>query len=120
QVFDTYLSKLTFHGDIDLLISTDGKILISGKLFFAADLVSVSAKLYADLSNITSGKAVVLFLSDVPDQIRLLSMDGKLELGFKDLSGQDVNPTVVMSAPTGPTDTTGRLSFPNDGETIDA
>ena len=54
-------------------ISTDGKILIIGKLNFAHDLISISGRLYADLSKISSGNATVLFLADIPDQVRLLT-----------------------------------------------
>ena len=67
--------------------STDGKILIVGKLNFAADNLSVSGRLYADLSKIASGEATVLFLADVPDQVRVLTLYGRLKMGFRNAVG---------------------------------
>ena len=50
KLFTIYASKETFNGEIILRFSTDGKILIVGKLNFAADNLSISGRLYADLS----------------------------------------------------------------------
>ena len=44
------------------------KLLIIGKLNFAGDSISISGRLYADLSKIASGQATILFLADIPDQ----------------------------------------------------
>ena len=49
----------------------------------AANKISISGKLYADLSQVTSGNVTVLFLADVPDQVRLLTVYGKLKMGFR-------------------------------------
>ena len=55
KIFSIYTSELTFNGQVIVKISTDGKFLIGGKLNFAADQISLSAKLYADLSKIATG-----------------------------------------------------------------
>ncbi|HAM71756.1 MAG TPA: hypothetical protein DCM86_08950, partial [Verrucomicrobiales bacterium] len=120
-LFDVYTSRAVFNGKVDLFISTDGKILIVGKLNFANDSISTSARLYADLSNIASGSAVVLFLADLPDQVRLLTLDGRLKMGFKDDTGADVSVPVVVSQPLSTdTSTSGGLTFPGNGEVVDA
>ena len=79
-----------FNGQVIVKISTDGKFLIVGKLNFAADNISISGRLYADLSKIASGEATVLFLADVPDQVRLLTIYGKLKMGFRNATGEEV------------------------------
>src|SRR6185369_503515 len=71
KIYTIYTSQQVFNGQVTVKISTDGKILIIGKMNFAADQISISGKLYADLSKISSGNATVLFLADVPDQVRL-------------------------------------------------
>ncbi|NMM35306.1 MAG: hypothetical protein HHJ13_15200, partial [Phycicoccus sp.] len=96
-------------------ISTDGKILVIGKLNFASDNISISGRLYADLSKVSSGTVVILFLADIPDQVRLLTIYGKIKMGFKNSSGQEVTfdvadlpdpaatataPAVTLGAPT--------------------
>ena len=90
KIYLVATSQEAFNGQVDVIISTDGKFLITGKLNFAANLLSVSGKLYADLSHVADGNVTVLFLADVPDQVRLLTIDGKLKLGFRDASGQEV------------------------------
>src|SRR5262249_11472521 len=94
KLFSTYTSKETFNGEVIIRFSTDGKFLIVGKLNFAADNLSISGKLYADLSTIASGAASVLFLAAIPDQIGLLTSDGKFKMGFRDASGGEVTLTV--------------------------
>ncbi len=121
KIFLAATSQEAFNGQVDVIISTDGKFLITGKLNFAANLLSVSGKLYADLSHIADGNVTVLFLADVPDQVRLLTIDGKLKLGFRDATGAEV---AILVAPDMPANTntaaTGALSFPGNGQTVDA
>ena len=95
--------------------STDGKFLIIGLLNFVNNNLSISGKLYADLSHITSGAATVLFLADVPDQVRILTVDGKLQMGFRDASGRPVAFTVPQEPATNPI---GGLAGPGEGNTI--
>ncbi|NOS68309.1 MAG: calcium-binding protein, partial [Verrucomicrobia bacterium] len=97
KLFTIYASKEAFNGQVIIKISTDGKILIGGKLNFAADNISLSAKLYANLTKIASGNATVLFLADVPDQIRLLTIYGKLKMGFRNAEGNEVTFDTVGS-----------------------
>ena len=82
-------------------ISTDGKFLIIGKLNFADDNISISGRLYADLSQVATGNVTVLFLADIPDQVRLLTLYGKLKMGFRNSSGEEV----AFTSPTEPTAT---------------
>ena len=56
KVYTIYTSQAVFNGEVIVKISTDGKFLIVGKLNFAADNLSISGRLYADLSKIASGR----------------------------------------------------------------
>ena len=116
-VYSIYTSQELFNGQVTIAISTDGKFLVIGKLNFAANNLSVSGRLYADLSNISQGAATVLFLADVPDQVRILTLYGKLQMGFKNIQGQEVAFTVPDLPPNIPTAT---LGGPADGATIAA
>ncbi|HVP75835.1 MAG TPA: hypothetical protein VMS63_07420, partial [Gaiellaceae bacterium] len=116
-VYSIYTSQELFNGQVTIAISTDGKFLVIGKLNFAANNLSVSGRLYADLSNISQGAATVLFLADVPDQVRVLTLYGKLQMGFKNIQGQEVTFTVPDLPPNIPTAT---LGGPADGATIAA
>ena len=98
EIYSIYTSQALFNGVVTVMISTDGKFLISGKLNFANNNVSISGKLYADLSQVTSGKVTVLFLADVPDQVQLLTIYGKLQMGFENSSGQPVSFNVAAPA----------------------
>ncbi|HEX6657898.1 MAG TPA: hypothetical protein VF065_07440, partial [Ilumatobacter sp.] len=62
KLFSIYTSEQVFNGQVIIKFSTDGKILVVGKLNFAADNISVSGRLYADLSRVSSGDVTVLFL----------------------------------------------------------
>ena len=115
KVYDIYTSQELFNGQVIVKISTDGKFLVVGKLNFADDNISISGRLYADLSRIASGNATVLFLADIPDQVRLLTVYGKLKMGFRDATGQEVEFTVPEEMPTTPT---GSLGGPGNGSTV--
>ncbi|MEY3226396.1 MAG: hypothetical protein RLZZ536_1015, partial [Planctomycetota bacterium] len=81
--------------------------MLGGKLKFFKGLLTASGKLYVDLSNVANGSAKVLLLADLPDQVQMLTLKGKLEIDYLDASG---NPTVVDpkagSASTTPTGST--------------
>ncbi|MEN0071029.1 MAG: hypothetical protein AAGC63_08475, partial [Propionicimonas sp.] len=108
RIYSIYTSEQVFNGQVVVKISTDGKLLIIGKLNFAANNVSLSGRLYVDLSKVAQGDATVLFLADIPDQVRLLTLYGKLKMGFRDSSGREVtfdvldapDPTATGTAPT--------------------
>jgi hypothetical protein len=94
-------------------MSTDGKILIIGKLNFAADNLSITGRLYADLSKIASGEATVLFLADIPEQVQLLSIEGRFKMGFRNPNtGEEAFFTVVDPKTGKPY---ARLAGPADG-----
>jgi hypothetical protein len=95
KIFTIYTSKEVFNGQVTIKFSTDGKFVIIGKLNFASDNISISGRLYADLSRVATGDVVVLFLADVPDQVRLLTVYGKLKMGFRNASGEEVTFDVV-------------------------
>jgi hypothetical protein len=99
KVYSMYTSQEIFNGQVDIILSTDGKFLITGRLNFAADLISISGKLFADLSRVLEGQVVMLFLADVPDQVRLLSIDGKLKMGFRNDTGEEVKIPVADQDP---------------------
>ncbi|HTD67964.1 MAG TPA: hypothetical protein VK846_15675, partial [Candidatus Limnocylindria bacterium] len=117
KLFSIYTSKEVFNGEVIIRFSTDGKFLVIGKLNFAADNLSISGKLYADLSKIAAGEATVLFLADIPDQVQLLTIDGRLKMGFRNPSGEEVVFQVVDPQTGQPY---ARLAGPNDGGVIGA
>src|SRR6267142_3158438 len=120
KVYDIYTSEALFNGQVDLIISTDGKFLIAGKLNFLDGALSVSAKLYGDFSNVSSGSVVVLFLADIPDQVRFLTIDGRIKMGFRNASGDEVEIPVANVNPGAlNVPTTGNLASPGQGEGAD-
>ncbi|MDX5398537.1 MAG: hypothetical protein LPK92_02260, partial [Actinomycetes bacterium] len=122
KIYSIYTSQAVFNGQVIVKISTDGKILIVGKLNFAADNISISGRLYADLSKVASGNVTILFLADFPDQVRLLTLYGKLKMGFKNSSGQEVTFDVVEGLDpiaTGTAPTIGLGAPAPDGGTVD-
>ncbi len=121
KIFTIYASKETFNGEVQIKISTDGKFLIVGKLNFAADNISLSAKLYADLSNVAQGSITILFLADIPDQIRLLTVHGKFKMGFQNAAGEDVEFDVFDGTQAAPVDQAPMFSLIDPAEgSIDA
>ncbi|HEX5858381.1 MAG TPA: hypothetical protein VFY91_09765, partial [Microbacterium sp.] len=122
KIYSIYTSQSVFNGQVIVKISTDGKILIVGTLNFAADNISISGRLYADLSKVASGTVVILFLADFPDQVRLLTVYGKLKMGFRDSSGNEVAFDVAEGLDpiaTGTAPTVGLGSPTSNGGTID-
>jgi len=120
KIYTAYASQQVFNGQVDVILSTDGKFMISGKLNFAADNITISGKLYADLSNVFNGDVTVLFLADIPEQVDLLSIDGKLKMGFRDEAGDEVEiPVVISDSVIINSNATGDLAFPGEGEVID-
>ncbi|HWG93174.1 MAG TPA: VCBS repeat-containing protein, partial [Mycobacteriales bacterium] len=128
RIYSIYTSQAVFNGLVTIKISTDGKFLISGTLNFADNNLSLSGRLYADLSRVSTGDVTVLFLADIPDQVRLLTLYGKLKMGFKNASGQEVAfdvpasdlpppaaaPTVELAAPTSGGGSVDLGSLPTD------
>ena len=98
DIYSIYTSQALFNGQVTVEISTDGKFLIDGQLNFANNNVSISGKLYVDLSQVTSGSVTVLFLANVPTQVKLLTLYGKLQMGFENASGQPVTFAVAATA----------------------
>ena len=88
-------------------ISTDGKFLIVGKLNFADDNISHERQgSTPTCPGSRAGDVVVLFLADIPDQVRLLTIHGKLKMGFRNPSGEDVEFDVLDETTSGtPTST---------------
>ena len=56
EIYSIYTSQALFNGQVTVMISTDGKFMIEGKLNFANNNISISGKLYADLSQVSSGR----------------------------------------------------------------
>lgn len=115
KIFTLYTSMQVFNGQVMVKISTDGKFLVTGKLNFADDNISISAKLYANLSKIAAGEATVLFLADIPDQVQLLTIYGKLQMGFRDVHGDPIPVEVIDASPATPI---GDLAGPRNGDVI--
>ena len=85
QIYSIYTSQEVFNGQVTIKISTDGKFLIIGKLNFAADnLLSVSGKLYADLSQVAAAASPCSSSPTSPTRSGCSRIDGKLKMGFRD------------------------------------
>src|SRR4051794_1362516 len=122
RIYSLFTSQAVFNGQVIIKISTDGKFMITGKLNFADNNVSISGRLYADLSRVSEGNVTVLFLADIPDQVRLLTIYGKIKMGFRDSSGQDVtfdvvDPAADSGASASPT--VGLVAPTTDGSAVD-
>jgi len=115
KVFSIYTSQAVFNGEVIIKFSTDGKFLIIGKLNFADDNLSVSGRLYADLSKVTSGDVTILFLADVPDQVEILTLYGKLKMGFRNAGGEEVTFDALLPKST---IATADLAGPRAGDSI--
>ena len=118
KIFSIYTSQQLFNGEVIIKISTDGKILIIGKLNFAADNLSISGRLYADLSRVASGDVTVLFLADIPDQVELLTLYGKLKMGFRNPDGEEIAFDVLL--PEAAETPTAVLAGPRDDDSVGA
>lgn len=98
KIFTMYASQQTFNGQVEVQISTDGKILVIGTLNFLDDNVSISAALYANLSKLLEGKGTFLFLATVPDQVDILEIGGEFSFGFTGPGGEPVTlPAFVLT-----------------------
>jgi hypothetical protein len=89
-------SAESFNARLELRLSTDGKIFGSGLFRFMNNRLKVSAKIYADLSQVTKGNAKILFLGEAPvieDQpdLKFLVLKGKFEMRFLNANGQQMN-----------------------------
>jgi hypothetical protein len=82
KLYTQYGSEYSVNGNVQFKIDTSGRMLIGGTLKFFGGLLTASAKLYLDLSQVAEGSARILFLSDVPDQAPMLITRGKFEMGF--------------------------------------
>ena len=100
SLFDAYVSEATIKGNVTIMISTDGKFFIKGKLLFGNGAITIAASLYADISKIARGSATVLFLADLPEQARFMVVAGKFQMGFNDPSGNPVTFTTVDPSAT--------------------
>jgi hypothetical protein len=117
KLFSMHTSKETFNGEVIIRFSTDGKFLVIGKLNFASDNLSISARLYADLSKIAAGEATVLMLADIPDQVQLLTINGRFKMGFRNAAGEEAVFSVVDPQTGKPY---ARLAGPVDGAVVGA
>lgn len=123
KIFTAYASQETFNGQVEIQISTDGKILAIGTLNFLGDNLSISAALYANLSKILDGTGTFLFLATVPDQFDILEIGGEFSFGFTGPGGEPVTiPAFILTdegiVPAGEAPR-AKLVAPIDGATID-
>ena len=123
RIFTSHASREVFNGKVFVKFSTDGKFLIGGELNFADDNITISGKLYVDLSNIANGDVTVLFLADIPDQVELLSIYGKLKMGFRNAAGEEVEFDITADAtaiPGGGFPTANLIAPVGNGEAVDS
>ena len=123
RIYSIYTSQKIFNAKVFVKISTDGKFLVGGELNFLDDNITISGRLYADLSNAANGDVVVLFLADIPDQIELLTIYGKLKMGFRNSAGEEVEFDVVSdpsAIPGGGQPTADLIAPVGDGEAVDS
>lgn len=86
----------SFNGQVQLRLSTDGKMFAAGLFRFANNRLVIEGKMYADFSQILKGNAKLLFLGrapvveDAPD-LRFLELKGKFEFRFIGPNGQTLS-----------------------------
>ena len=63
----------------------------------------------------------VLFLADIPDQVELLTLEGKIKMGFRDANGDEVEfQTIPLAEPVNTNEQpVAELAFPAADEAID-
>ncbi|MFM7057153.1 MAG: hypothetical protein ACKO2P_09565, partial [Planctomycetota bacterium] len=111
-------SEDSFNGQVQLRLSTDGKMFAAGKFRFMNNRLVIEGKMYADLSQVTKGNAKVLFLGrapvieDAPD-LRFLELKGKFEMRFFGADGKALN-----FAPNIPAEPSANLASPAAGAVI--
>ncbi|MFM7867532.1 MAG: hypothetical protein ACKPHU_25245, partial [Planctomycetaceae bacterium] len=111
-------SEDSFNGQVQLRLSTDGKMFAAGKFRFMNNRLVVEGKMYADLSQILKGNAKILFLGrapvveDAPD-LRFLELKGKFEMRFFGPNGE----TLSFSTPAAP-EPSANLHSPGSGAVI--
>ncbi len=76
-LYSAYATSNAFRIDGDLQISTDGKILISGKAV-VGNTLSINAGAYFDLSQVALGRAVLLLYVQAPAEAPILSAFGSV------------------------------------------
>ncbi|MEN9556606.1 MAG: hypothetical protein RLZZ232_2892, partial [Planctomycetota bacterium] len=119
SISSTHLgSEDSFNGQVQMRLSTDGKLFAAGKFRFMNNRLVVEGKMYADLSQITKGNAKVLFLGrapvveDAPD-LRFLELKGKFEMRFIGPNGQPMTFSPVAAA-----EPSANLASPGSGAVI--
>ncbi|MFM8474302.1 MAG: hypothetical protein ACKOEO_00710, partial [Planctomycetaceae bacterium] len=111
-------SEDSFNGQVQLRLSTDGKMFAAGKFRFMNNRLVIEGKMYADLSQVTKGNAKVLFLGrapvieDAPD-LRFLELKGKFEMRFFGPNGE-----ALTFAPNVPAEPSANLVSPAAGSVI--
>ncbi|MEQ2009497.1 MAG: hypothetical protein ABMA26_22165, partial [Limisphaerales bacterium] len=97
-IYTNYTTSTVFNGQVDVFISTDGKILLRGTLNFLSNQLSVSGTIYIDMSGIRQGRADVFVLLALPAQYKLFSVYGKMSIGYTNLEGETVE-IPILGAP---------------------
>ena len=98
SIYTQYTSESVFNGQVEIVLSTDGKALIRGKLNFLENNISVSGSLYLDLSAIQNGRAEAFLLIDAPDQLQIFTIYGSLSVGFENLEGETFDIPIINTA----------------------
>ncbi|MBC8503308.1 MAG: hypothetical protein H8D34_00490, partial [Chloroflexi bacterium] len=114
KVYSPYVSEYAFNGIVEIQISTDGKFFMVGKMNFAANMISIGVRMYADLSQVFQGSVKVLFLASIPEQFNFLVISGKFSMGFKDADGKPVEFAVGVDSET----PYGNMSSPGKNSSI--
>jgi catechol 2,3-dioxygenase-like lactoylglutathione lyase family enzyme len=119
SISSTHLgSEDSFNAQVQLRLSTDGKMFAAGKFRFMNNRLVVDGRLYADLSQVIKGNAKVLFLGrapvmeDAPD-LQFLVLKGKFEMRFLTPDGQQIDFGNLPSATPA-----ANLASPGSGQVI--
>lgn len=86
KLITTYVPEAVMHANVQVQLSTDGKIALSGDMVFLSGLFTIPVRLYADLSRVGEGSVVMLFMAknipvgqipNPPFFLGLMNIDGK-------------------------------------------
>ncbi|MEI7700245.1 MAG: hypothetical protein WCK86_10635, partial [Planctomycetia bacterium] len=119
SISSTHLgSEDSFNAQVQLRLSTDGKMFAAGKFRFMNNRLVVDGRMYADLSQVTKGNAKVLFLGRAPvledaPNLKFLQLKGKFEIRFINGNGEPMTFGPAVAA-----EPTANLTSPGSGGVI--
>ncbi len=103
-LYSQYVSESVFKVDVDVIVTTDGRFVVSGKGIVGSGAIEADIKLYGDLSSLDDDQPErplqLLFLADMNTPGSqfgadpLVRLEGEMTFAFKDINGDLINPAL--------------------------